>query len=262
MTSAVAVLARTVRLERRSALVWAVSLGVLGGLMAAIHPSIAESLDELTETYPPAILKAFGIEDLASVEGYVHAEVFSLIYPLALGFFAVRLVASAIAGAEERGELDVLLGLPLSRRSLLAGDFAAAIVLSAAVLALAGALVLAGSALAGAGLSAGALAEGAVGVWGVAVFAAGVSALACGALHRGRAATAIAMGVLVAMYLLDVAGRLSDPVEPGRWASAFRYYGAPMTEGLDAAGLLALVACGSALAAVAAVLFARRDVLR
>ena len=47
-----------------------------------------------------------------TVEGYIHAELFSLIVPLAIAYYAMRAVATPIVGAEERGHLDTILALP------------------------------------------------------------------------------------------------------------------------------------------------------
>ena len=69
-----------------------------------------------------------------------------------------------------------------------------------------------------------------------------------------------AAGLLGAMYLFDVLGKLAPPVADLRWLSAFRYYGPPLTEGLDVAGLVALVVTGALLAAAGAALHARRDI--
>jgi ABC-2 type transport system permease protein len=62
------------------------------------------------------------------------------------------------------------------------------------------------------------------------------------------------------MYLLDVLGKLAPSVSDLRWLSAFRYYGTPLTEGLDAGGLIALVATATLLAAAGAALHERRDI--
>ena len=45
--------------------------------------------------------------------------------PLAVGYLAVRSVASGLSGAAESGRLDVLLSAPVSRRCLVAAGFAA-----------------------------------------------------------------------------------------------------------------------------------------
>lgn len=261
MRGAGAVLRRALTDERRAVLVWGAAMGAWGAFMAAIYPSIDDTVAELADQYPSALREAFAVGDIATVEGFIHAEMFTIVVPLAIGFFAVRAVTAAIAGAEEAGRLDTLLALPLPRRSLLLATFTAACAGAAAVLLACGALILATARIAGTGMDPVAMAAGVTGVWGIAVFAAGLAALACGALHRGRAATGAALGVLVAMYALDVAGRLSDAVEPLRWASAFRWYGAPLTDGLDWAGLAVLLAAGAFAAAAGARLFERRDVL-
>jgi hypothetical protein len=71
----------------------------------------------------------------------------------------------------------------------------------------------------------------------------------------------IAMGALVGMYALDLAGRLAHGLEPLRWASAFRYYGAPLRDGIDPVACVGLTVVGLVLVAIGALLFERRDVL-
>jgi ABC-2 type transport system permease protein len=69
-------------------------------------------------------LDAFGIKDLGDVENYLNSQVF-LLAPLALAFFLILAAGGAIAGAEERGTIDVLLGPPIPRWQLVVGSFAA-----------------------------------------------------------------------------------------------------------------------------------------
>ena len=75
-----------------------------------------------------------------TVEGYIHAEMFSLIVPLAMGYFAISVVTRATVGAEERGYLDTTLALPVTRTVLLAGSYVVAAVACAAIMALTGAM--------------------------------------------------------------------------------------------------------------------------
>jgi ABC-2 type transport system permease protein len=72
--------------------------------------------------------------------------------------------------------------------------------------------------------------------------------------------TAVAVGLLVVMYLLDVVGKLADSVGWLRSLSAFRYYGQPLLDGLSPAGTAGLVLAGALLAALGALQFERRDV--
>jgi hypothetical protein len=68
-----------------------------------------------------------------------------------------------------------------------------------------------------------------------------------------------AADLVVDAYVIDLAGRLADGLEPLRWISAFRYYGAPMRDGIDVVPLAGLTVAGLVLVAAGAVLFDRRD---
>ncbi len=246
--------------RRRSALVWGGSLGALGAFMAAIYPSVQSSIEDISKNYPAGLKEAFGVQAMNTVEGYVHAEMFSLIVPLAIGYFAIRAVAGPIVGAEERGDLDTILTLPLSRSVLTVGHSIVAAVVSVTILAITGAMTFIAGRIAGTHISLGLVIAGAIGVWPLALFFAGVSALACGALHGSRTVTGIALAVLVAMYAIDLAGRLAHGLEPLRWISAFRYYGAPLRDGIDPASFIGLAAAGVLLLITGAVLIERRDI--
>ena len=260
-TSLRAVVRRGLLDRRRTVLLWGGSLGALGAFMAAIYPSIQSSIESIAKNYPAGLKEAFGVQAMNTVEGYVHAEMFSLIVPLAIGYFAIRAVAAAIVGAEERGHLDTILSLPMSRWVLMVGSYLVAAVVSVAILALTGAMTFIAGRIAGTHISLGLVIAGSMGVWPLALFFAGVSALASGALHGARTVNGIALAALVAMYALDLAGRLANGLEPLRWISAFRYYGAPLRDGIDPASFIGLTGAGVLLLIAGALLLERRDVL-
>lgn len=246
--------------QARAPLTWGGGLGAMSALIAALWPSIEGSVDQLMKSYPESLKDAFNIAELDSVEKYVDAEMLSLIVPLALAFFAIRCIVRATVGAEERGYLDTLLSLPLSRRVLMAGSYVVTGVAAAAVLAVVWALTWVTGTIAGTGISAGTLAAGVFNVWPLAMAFAGLAALAAGALRHPGAVTAVATGTLVAMYIVDVVGKLSDALEPLRVASAFRWYGSAIQDGFDVSHAAGLTLAGVVLAVAGAVLFERRDV--
>jgi ABC-2 type transport system permease protein len=260
-TSLRAVVRRGLLDRRRTVLLWGGSLGALGAFMAAIYPSIQSSIESIAKNYPAGLKEAFGVQAMNTVEGYVHAEMFSLIVPLAIGYFAIRTVAAAIVGAEDRGYLDTILSGPMSRWVLMIGSFVVAAVVSVAILGLTGAMTFIGGRVAGTRISLGLVIAGSMGVWPLALFFAGVSALASGGLHGARTVNGIALATLVAMYALDLAGRLANGLEPLRWISAFRYYGAPLRDGIDPASFIGLTGAGVLLLIAGALLLERRDVL-
>jgi ABC-2 type transport system permease protein len=257
--SLAAIVLHTLRTRGRAPLTWGGGLGAMGALMAALWPSIEGSVDELMRSYPEGLKTAFGIDELNSVEAYVDAEMLSLIVPLAIAFLAVRVVIGCTVGAEERGHLDVLLSLPLSRRVLLAGSWLATGAIVAAALAVAWGLTCAAGVVAGTGIDAGTMAAGFGNVWPLAMAFAGLAALAAGVTSRAAVATGAAIGVLVAMYVVDLVGKLADTLEPVRVVSAFRYYGSAVQDGIDLSHGAGLVAAGAALLVAGIALFERRD---
>ncbi|HMI81581.1 MAG TPA: ABC transporter permease subunit, partial [Solirubrobacterales bacterium] len=111
--------------RRRSVWAWGLPLGLMSAFIVAIFPSVEESISQAVEGYPEGLKEAFGIGQLSNVEQYLHAEMLSLIVPLALGYLAVRAIASGLTGAAETGRLDVLLSAPVSRTRLVAAGFLA-----------------------------------------------------------------------------------------------------------------------------------------
>ncbi len=245
--------------NRRAPLVWGGSLGVMCALVVALYPSIRGSLTQLAESYPAGLKTAMGIDDLATLEAFLNAEMFSLLLPLAISYLAIRRVAASIAGAEEQGRLDTLLAMPVARPVFVAGAFLTTAMLVATTLLVVGGLTAASAVAIGEPIATDRLAAALLGVWGLALFFAGCATLAAGALQRGAGVLGIGAGLLAAMYLLDVLGKLAPAAEQLRWLSAFRYLGTPLTSGPDIAGLGVLVVSAALLATLGAVLHQRRD---
>lgn len=246
--------------RRRSLAAWGLPLGLMSAFVVAIYPSVEDSIGEAVSEYPPALKEAFGIGELANVEQYLQAEMLSLIVPLALGYLAVRAMASGLAGAAESGRLDVLLSAPVSRSRLCAAGFLATAVELAAVLALAWLLTMAGSALAGAGLDAGPAVAGFASVWPLALLFAGLGVVVCGFSLRTSVVTGSVAGALVAMYVVDLVGKLDPGLDWLRYASVFKYYGNAIEDGIEPLAFVGVTLVAVALAALGARLFEHRDI--
>lgn len=245
--------------RRRALLAWGLPIGLMSAFIVAIFPSVEDALGKALRDYPPALKEAFGISELATVEQYLEAEMLSLIVPLAMGYLAVRSIASGLSGAAESGRLDVLLSAPLSRTRLVVAGFAATAVELASVLLVALALTFVGSALAGAGLQLGPALAGFANVWPLALLFAGLGVVVTGLSLRTPVVTGSVAGVLVGMYVLDLIGRLDPGLDWARYASVFRYYGSAVEDGIDPVSFTGIVAVALALAALGAALFERRD---
>jgi ABC-2 type transport system permease protein len=255
----IALFAAQLRERRRAPLSWGLPLGLWSAFIVAIYPSIESALAKVIRGYPQALKEAFSIGDLSTVEQYLHAEMLSLIVPLAVGYLALRSVSSALSGAAESGRLDILLSAPVARRAVTWSAFLAAAVELAAVLALTLLITALGSLLSGAHLSLGAAAAGFANVWPLALLFAALAIVATGFSLRTSVVTGSLAGVLVGMYVLDLAGRLDTRLDPIRYASVFRYYGNAIENGIDPLSFFGVAAVAVALAAVGALLFERRD---
>jgi ABC-2 type transport system permease protein len=254
-----ALIAAQLRERRRSLLSWGLPIGVWSAFVVAIYPSVEEALIKAVRNYPAALKEAFGVGELSTVEQYLNAEMLSLIIPLAVGYLAVRSLASGLSGAAESGRLDVLLSAPVSRRRVVTACFCAAAIEVAAVLASALILTLLGSWLSGANLSFSSALAGFASVWPLALLSAGLGIVVTGFSLRTSVVTGSVAGVLVGMYVVDLLGRLDPSLDVIRYASVFRYYGKAIESGIDPLSFLGVTAAAVLLAAAGAALFERRD---
>ena len=251
----------TLRLQRRGALIWGLALGLYSAAIVATFPTFgdAEQMDQLVRMYPEGMREAFNIEDMGSPEGFLDSQVFSLA-PLALAFFPILALAGAIAGAEERGTLDVLLGNPLPRWQLVAGSFLATALSLLGILAVVGLLTYVTAVLLDVDLSLLTTAGAVLNLWPISMFFGGLALLCSALFHRRALAVAIPGGMLFAAYLVDVLGRISDDLEDLRPASVFYYYGSAIKDGIDWSNFAGVTLAALLLALLAALAFSRRDI--
>jgi ABC-2 type transport system permease protein len=245
--------------RRRSPLAWGLPLGAMSAFIVAIYPSVQGALTKVVAQYPEGLKQAFGIGELSNVEQYLHGEMLSLIVPLAVGYLAARAVASDLSGAAESGQLEVVLSAPVTRSTICLGAFLAAAVEIAAVLVLTLALSLLGSLVAGAGLGVGHALAGFAAVWPLALVGGGLAIVVCGFSLRTSVVTGVVAGFLVAMYVIDLLGKLDESISGVRYVSIFKYYGDAIESGIEPAAFIGLVGLALGLAAIGALLFERRD---
>jgi ABC-2 type transport system permease protein len=185
---------------------------------------------------------------------------------LAIVFAVWGLLAATGAGRgdEERGLTETWLATGVGRVRWLAtrtvtfiGAASASLLVGCGVTAIAVALV-------GDPVPAGAMAFAAVLVLGIAIWGFGLGLLVAQIVTTRRAASVIGGAVIVGLYVVNSVLRAGADPGPLKWLSPFYLFdrSTPLVPGgtVDGAATLALVAIGLALAALAAVAFARRDV--
>ena len=261
------VFSKSLRDLRRSFAWW--SLGLVGyvALIVSVYPTIRDNpdLNKLVESYPEA-LKAFiafgGQFDFTSAAGYLGSELFSFMIPALFLVASVGNGAGSIAGEEERGTLDLLLSMPLSRTRIAVEKLCAMCV---EVVGLGFVLWLAlwiGARAFGMHISAAHLGAAVIVLVVLAAAYGSVAYMLAAATGRKTLAIGGTVALAVGAYLVNSLASLVDALEPFQKASPFYHYAAgdPLHEGLDPWHTLFLLAVGAVAATVGVLLFARRDV--
>jgi ABC-2 type transport system permease protein len=257
-----ALVLHTVRFLARGVLIWGAALGLYSAAIVASYTTFsgsADQMNQLLDAYPKGMLEAFGITDLANVENYMSSQVF-LLAPLALAFFPILTAAGTIAGAEERGTIDVLLGNPVPRWQLVVGSFVSVALSLLGILAIVGALTHITAVLMDVDLPLENTAAAVLNMWPLCLFFGALAMLCSAVFHRRALAIAIPASLLFAMYLLDTLGRVSEDLEDLQPFSAFYYYGSAIEDGIDWADFGGLTLVALALIALAVLAFRRRDI--
>ena len=262
LTALPALVLHTVRFQARGVLIWGAALGLYSAAILASYTTFSSSADQmnqLLDAYPEGMLEAFGITDLANVENYMSSQVF-LLAPLALAFFPILTAAGTIAGAEERGTIDVLLGNPIPRWQLVVGSFVSVAISLLGILVVVGALTHVTAVLMDVDLPLKNTAAAVLNMWPLCLFFGALAMLCSAVFHRRALAIAIPASMLFAMYLLDTLGRVSEDLEDLQPFSAFHYYGSAIENGIDWADFWGLTLVALALIALAVLAFRRRDI--
>lgn len=257
---------KTIRDQRRGFFFWSAGLAGLVALILSVYPTVRDnpSLNRLVESYPEA-LKGFigfgGELDYVSAAGYLGAELFSFVVPLLLLIAAISAGSAALAGEEERGTLELLLALPLSRRRVVAHKLGA---LVAEVVGLGLVLWLslwAGARILGMGIGVDRLgAATASAVLLAVVFGAIALAVGAGSGRRAWASSATA-AVAVAAYIVNSLAPLVPAFGDVQKASPFYHYAVsdPLRGGLEPAHVLVLAGVAAAAGLAALIAVERRD---
>lgn len=126
----------------RGAAVLTAGVGAYSGFIVWYF-TVLEGVDyeDVFEDLPPAMLEAFGIENLSTIEGFLGAQVFSFVWLLGLGLYFAYVAAGTVAGDIETERMDLLLSFPVSRSRLLVEKFTALLVPMIAVNALGGPII-------------------------------------------------------------------------------------------------------------------------
>ncbi|MCL9814144.1 ABC transporter permease subunit [Natranaeroarchaeum aerophilus] len=239
-------------------------MAVLAAVVIWVYPSFSDSFDEdeLLEAYPPQLIQLFDIETMASIEGFLAFELYVFGWVILLGLYLAYSAAGIIADDIDRGRMDTLLAMPVTRRRLLTEKFASLAVPILLVNVLVPPVVLASVELIGESMSIADLA--AIHLLSIPyLFAcAGIGLLCSVAFDRTGIAQRVALGGTFALFLLESLLNGTDYEAAGAVAP-MRYFDPNeilLESSYDLAGAATLILMTLVLVGLSAVWFTRKDV--
>ncbi len=233
----------------------------LGVTMPLFYGLIPDEFRQLVESFPDALVAMIGGADMATFEGFLQAEIYSITAPIAILVVTIVMGARALAGEEERHTMGLLLSNPVPRSRVVV-EKAASMAVSAGAVGIATFVgTRLGSSLAGQMVRVANLAATSV-LLSLMGLVFGGLALALGAgLGRSRLASGVSSGVALLAYFMFSFFPLSERFEPLARLSPFDLYlgGDPLINGMAWIDATVLAAASVALVAIAIPLFKRRD---
>jgi ABC-2 type transport system permease protein len=220
---------QTILDRRNTLLAYLIASVLLLWMYLALFPSIqeqAQTLNQLVEAYPEALLKAFGIEEmrLDDLGNFLAAEQFSFVWPIIAIIMLGSLAGGALAGEIEKGSIELLLSQPVSRLRLFMSRYLAGILVLVAFSATSVLSVIPLKALYGVEY-----ANRPFWVMTALCFFFGWAVLSVGFLfsawasEKGRVFFGVG-SVLVLMYVVNIVATLKDGLQEARYISFFYYF--------------------------------------
>ena len=259
------VFTKFLRDRRRSVTGYSLGVAALMTWVAAIFPTLRDSnvFSDFVENLPPQMLAIFGMEPetLLTAAGYLQSQFYSLFGPLLIMVFAVGSAASATAGEERDGTMDMLLSEPVSRRSVLLQQSAGVGVMTLAIVTVVAVALLILSPMFDLGLSVASIVWANLALWLLAALLGSV-ALAAGAF-TGKPAVArgVAGGLAFLAWLVNAFEALFSWLHGPATVSPFTWYlDVDLLVGGLSAGHLWLAVATATFTVMAMVFFERRDI--
>ena len=237
-------------------------------MYVAMFPSIAKQAEAFTavfENFPPAVFEIFGIEDLnmSTLENFLSVEHFSLVLPIMLIFLLISVAGRSIAGEIEMGTIELLIGRPVSRLKLFLSRYISGVGILAVFTIISVFSIIPLGTLHGVTFEIKSFATAGLilSLFGWAVFS---MAMMFSSLFSEKSKVNMACGgVLLGMYVLNVAALMNESLDGLRYLSFFHYYAysdALTKQSLYGTGCLVFILTSVTFTAAGLLWFRRRDI--
>ncbi|WP_461201206.1 ABC transporter permease [Anoxybacillus sp. TBDG-1] len=253
----------------KSLVIWSAVLGSLVLLMLSIFPQFAEQQKEVTkllESLPPAMIKAFGMDQLSigDLTGYYGVRVYMMTTLLG-SVYATMLAANIVAKEENDKTIEFLLAKPITRREILTNKW---LVVTANILTLNVISLLVS--LIGFHMAKGydVLLKAVYLLTMAAVFLhftfAAMAFLLSAVMRKTRNASSFALGLVFVTYFMSMMSSISDDLSFLKYASPFKYVdAAPIIHHLqlDALYVILMIGIISVSIVSAYIIYQKKDIV-
>jgi len=232
------------------------------GLFPSVEAANVD-FERLIQSYPEAVREAFGVEAIGTIEGFLAGELYNFVWVLLLGVYFAYRAGGMLAADIERGRMDLLLSLPISRTQLLCEKYASLLVPIASVNVVAGGAVYGGTVVIGSTVDPVSLAMVHLLSIPYLLACAGIGLVFSVVMTRAELAQRAALGAVFVLYLVESLATSTQGFELLKYLSPTYYY-APTNilvhqqyAVMDTAILIGVVIL---LVVCSAVVFERRDI--
>jgi len=229
-----AFLNRMIRDKYKAFVAYSVSAIALLEMYVALFPAIKQQsaqIDQMMRSFPPELFKAMNMDpsmlSFSSLESYLSTEYMSFLWPILAIIFAISIAHYISVNEIDRGTIETLMSLPVSRFKIFIERYFAGLLLLAAfaAISLLGIIPLANlhgidyvlanylTAAGGAFLF----------IWAVYSLAVLVSVIFS---EKGKASM-VTGGILTLMYVLSIISSLKDGLKNLQYLSFFHYFNGP-----------------------------------
>lgn len=257
---------KTVYQKRWTLLAWMAGLFSMTFFTMIFFPYLKNSgFDQLSMNAPKSLQGLLGdASSYKTVVGYVDQQIFALRLPMMTMIMAISIFVGIGVSDEDRGTLETLLALPVSRTKAFWHKFAAGAVLSAAACVAIYLAVIASFPVIHGSMSYGNLAEATFACWLISMVF-GTLTYALGAATGKRGLTiGIASGIAFITYLISSMAPAVSNLNLAQKFTPFYYYNVPTVaqHGLSIRNLAVLSGSIVIMLALSLLFFRKRDLVR
>jgi ABC-2 type transport system permease protein len=257
------VFTKTIRDQRRALMWW--GLGFVGTVFmySAFWPTIRSNAGQFNDyiaKLPEAVRNLIG-GDYGTPQGYIQAEIFSLLTPVLVLVYAIGAGARALAGEEEGGTLDLLLSAPIRRRRVVLDKFWAMVGAALLLVFLTWAAIAVIGRPYGLTVSMLDLSAAVVNLFLLGTAFGSIALAVGGATGNKGMAIGVTSGLALITFIVKTLAPSVPAMKPLRYLSPFYYYAdhRPLATGFHAVDIAVLAGISLVALVVALLAFERRD---